>query len=190
LRDKYQSIVAVAPPPTGGEPATPPPVTSKQPGAADESGPFYRREAPAYDPFLTTAVPPASDHTVEMVDGVYHVFEPGASDVPMLSVPNVAQFYVDYFALRGIVNSGPVKTFAYKRLQILEERFSLHVMLNGHKEGQEQKSVPHRDFYNVRKVDTHVHLAAAMNQVRVRGRARARAWERDRVRLGIVLGLG
>lgn len=24
--------------------------------------------------------------------------------------------------------------------------------------------VPHRDFYNVRKVDTHVHLSSAMNQ--------------------------
>mmetsp|Transcript_96702 Transcript_96702/g.276085 ORF Transcript_96702/g.276085 Transcript_96702/m.276085 type:complete len:373 (+) Transcript_96702:688-1806(+) len=29
---------------------------------------------------------------------------------------------------------------------------------------QEQKSVPHRDFYNVRKVDTHVHHSACMNQ--------------------------
>mmetsp|Transcript_96705 Transcript_96705/g.276096 ORF Transcript_96705/g.276096 Transcript_96705/m.276096 type:complete len:191 (+) Transcript_96705:351-923(+) len=135
LRDKYQSIVAVAPPPPGGEPATPPPTASRQPGEAEESEPFYRREAPSYDPFLSTAVPTASEHIVEMVDGVYHVFEPGAS-APMLSVPNVAQFYVDYFALRGIVNSGPVKTFAYRRLQILEERFSLHVMLNGHKEGQ------------------------------------------------------
>ena len=31
-------------------------------------------------------------------------------------------------------------------------------------EAAEQRAVPHRDFYNVRKVDTHVHLAAAMNQ--------------------------
>jgi AMP deaminase len=28
----------------------------------------------------------------------------------------------------------------------------------------EQKQVPHRDFYNVRKVDTHVHLSSCMNQ--------------------------
>jgi AMP deaminase len=27
-----------------------------------------------------------------------------------------------------------------------------------------QKSAPHRDFYNVRKVDTHVHHSACMNQ--------------------------
>ena len=28
----------------------------------------------------------------------------------------------------------------------------------------EQKAVRHRDFYNVRKVDTHVHLSSCMNQ--------------------------
>ncbi|RYY37230.1 hypothetical protein EON62_01260 [archaeon] len=28
----------------------------------------------------------------------------------------------------------------------------------------ESKAVPHRDFYNVRKVDTHVHHSACMNQ--------------------------
>ena len=28
-------------------------------------------------------------------------------------------------------------------------------------ETEEQRSVPHRDFYNVRKVDTHVHVRAA-----------------------------
>lgn len=27
-----------------------------------------------------------------------------------------------------------------------------------------QKAVPHRDFYNIRKVDTHVHAASCMNQ--------------------------
>ena len=26
-----------------------------------------------------------------------------------------------------------------------------------------QKEVPHRDFYNVRKVDTHIHAASSMN---------------------------
>ena len=27
------------------------------------------------------------------------------------------------------------------------------------------KQVPHRDFYNIRKVDTHVHHSSCMNQV-------------------------
>ena len=62
-------------------------------------------------------------------------------------------------------------------------------MDNGHHESAEQRACPHRDFYNIRKVDTHVHLSAAMNQVRVRVRARAwvraRARDRDSVRVGL-----
>jgi AMP deaminase len=37
-------------------------------------------------------------------------------------------------------------------------------MLNEVKEISQQKAVPHRDFYNVRKVDTHIHGASCMNQ--------------------------
>jgi len=37
-------------------------------------------------------------------------------------------------------------------------------MLNEYKEITQQKTVPHRDFYNVRKVDTHIHAASCMNQ--------------------------
>lgn len=44
------------------------------------------------------------------------------------------------------------KTFSYRRLRYLESRFQLHVMLNEMKEVKAQRMVPHRDFYNVRKV--------------------------------------
>jgi len=46
----------------------------------------------------------------------------------------------------------------------LFQKFNLHLMLNADKEFLAQKSAPHRDFYNVRKVDTHVHHSACMNQ--------------------------
>jgi AMP deaminase len=36
-------------------------------------------------------------------------------------------------------------------------------MLNGETEQTEMMAIPHRDFYNVHKVDTHVHHSAAMN---------------------------
>jgi len=36
--------------------------------------------------------------------------------------------------------------------------------LNEIRELSAQKAVPHRDFYNVRKVDTHIHAASSMNQ--------------------------
>lgn len=48
--------------------------------------------------------------------------------------------------------TGPVKSLCFKRMQLLEARFNLHVLLNLEAELAAQKSVPHRDFYNVRKV--------------------------------------
>ena len=53
-----------------------------------------------------------------------------------------------------MVHAGPVSSYAYKRLELLAARFSLHILLNDTRELDAQKSVPHRDFYNVRKVDT------------------------------------
>lgn len=47
---------------------------------------------------------------------------------------------------------------------MLSAKFHLHELLNGGRELDAQKSVPHRDFYNVRKVDTHVHHSACMVQ--------------------------
>lgn len=43
-------------------------------------------------------------------------------------------------------------------------KFQLHVLLNELRELASQKAVPHRDFYNIRKVDTHIHAASCMNQ--------------------------
>lgn len=45
-----------------------------------------------------------------------------------------------------------MKTVAYRRLELLQARFHLHRQLNADKERGEEKSNPHRDFYNVRKV--------------------------------------
>ena len=44
------------------------------------------------------------------------------------------------------------------------QKFRLHLLVKGDSEFLLQKSAPHRDFYNVRKVDTHVHHSACMNQ--------------------------
>lgn len=38
------------------------------------------------------------------------------------------------------------------------------MLVNADKEFLAQKSAPHRDFYNIRKVDTHIHHSACMNQ--------------------------
>ena len=83
-----------------------------------------------------------------------------AEDADKTPLPTLADFARALDELRKIAASGPVKSFSFKRLAVLEQRFNLHVLLNGWRELAAQKSVPHRDFYNVRKVDTHVHHSA------------------------------
>lgn len=63
-----------------------------------------------------------------------------------------------------MIADGPLKSFCYRRLSYLYSKFQLHVLLNELRELASQKAVPHRDFYNIRKVDTHIHAASCMNQ--------------------------
>ena len=50
------------------------------------------------------------------------------------------------------------------RLKLLQSKFNLHLMCNSERELIHQKFKKTKDFYNVFKIDNHVHLAAAMNQ--------------------------
>jgi len=56
-----------------------------------------------------------------------------------------------------------ILTLAYVHSCVCQ-KFNLHLMVNTDRELLAQKAAPHRDFYNVRKVDTHVHHSACMNQ--------------------------
>lgn len=99
--------------------------------------------------------------------GVYQVCETSKSvdlDTPILHIPTIREFYMDLEAILSASSDGSSKSYAYRRLQYLEGKFSLYVLLNEYQEMADSKKVPHRDFYNVRKVDTHVHHSACMNQ--------------------------
>lgn len=73
-------------------------------------------------------------------------------------------FFTNLHRLMLIVTNGPCKTLSYRRLKLLESRYEIHMMLNSDLELQQQKAVPHRDFYNIRKIDNHIHHSACMNQ--------------------------
>ena len=100
-------------------------------------------------------------------NGVYQVYETSESlkiEAPILSIPSIREFYMDLDSVLTISSDGPSKSFAFRRLQYLEGKFNLYVLLNEYQEMADSKKGPHRDFYNVRKVDTHVHHSACMNQ--------------------------
>ena len=98
--------------------------------------------------------------------GVYQVYETvnKLDQTPILAIPSIREFYMDLDSILTISSDGPSKSFAFRRLQYLEGKFNLYVLLNEYQEIADSKRVPHRDFYNVRKVDTHVHHSACMNQ--------------------------
>jgi AMP deaminase len=106
---------------------------------------------------------PASPGPGRLQDG-----EPGAEGATALppsyfDVPSVGEVYRDVERIEAIRSAGPVHSHSYARLQLLEVQFNLHEMLNSEAEMQEIGANPHRDFYNVRKVDTHIHHSAAAN---------------------------
>ena len=100
-------------------------------------------------------------------NGVYQVYENDQSeeaDSPIVNVPTIKEYYLDLEYIASVSSDGPSKSFAFRRLQYLEGKFNLYTLLNEYQETADSKKVPHRDFYNVRKVDTHVHHSACMNQ--------------------------
>lgn len=67
--------------------------------------------------------------------------------------PDLATFVGDMNLLCSMIADGPLKSFCYRRLSYLSSKFQLHVLLNELRELASQKAVPHRDFYNIRKVN-------------------------------------
>ncbi|KAF5773705.1 putative AMP deaminase [Helianthus annuus] len=105
-----------------------------------------------------------SNHYFQMEDGVVHVYAHKDSKEKLFPVADATTFFTDLHHILKIIAAGNTRTVCHHRLGLLEQKFNLHLMLNADKEFLAQKSAPHRDFYNVRKVDTHVHHSACMNQ--------------------------
>ena len=112
-------------------------------------------------------LPEEAEMRFKLEDGVYQVYETTKSvelDAPIVSIPTIREFYTDLDLILSLSSDGPTKSFSFRRLQYLEGKFNLYFLLNEYQETADTKRVPHRDFYNVRKVDTHVHHSSCMNQ--------------------------
>lgn len=99
-------------------------------------------------------------------NGVYQVYRSGEaleSQEPIVRVPTLREYFRDKDKFMDYSSDGPSKSYTFQQLNILDSKFNLHKMENGYQEHTDSKKVPHRDFYNVRKVDTHVHHSSCMN---------------------------
>jgi AMP deaminase len=105
---------------------------------------------------------------MKIVDGVAQVYR-SSEDMEKgkrleYNFPPIKAFIEDMVIMCRMITDGPLKSFCYRRLTYLSSKFNLHTLLNEIRELASQKAVKHRDFYNIRKVDTHVHAASCMNQ--------------------------
>lgn len=90
--------------------------------------------------------------------GVFEVFKDEACEESAgYTYTPFVEFIKDMQTMCVMIADGPLKSFCYRRLSYLYSKFQLHVLLNELRELASQKAVPHRDFYNIRKVDTHIH---------------------------------
>ncbi|CAD8175933.1 unnamed protein product [Paramecium pentaurelia] len=78
-------------------------------------------------------------------------------------VPTMLQFISDLINLMKCVGNNSIASFCYDRLKFLEQKFQMHEIFNHQNEQLDQKNIIRRDFYNVFKVDTHIHHSAAMS---------------------------
>ncbi|KAI7824759.1 hypothetical protein BC939DRAFT_449169 [Gamsiella multidivaricata] len=113
-------------------------------------------------------IPGLCDHVFEMDDcGIFQVYnskEDLAAKKPIIDVPKPKEYFKDLDFVLSVTSDGPTKSFAFRRLKYLESKWNMYILLNEYEELAEAKRVPHRDFYNVRKVDTHVHHSSCMTQ--------------------------
>ncbi|QSL64370.1 hypothetical protein MERGE_001671 [Pneumocystis wakefieldiae] len=83
---------------------------------------------------------------------------------PILAVPTIHEFYEDLKEICTVINDESIKEFAYERLKKLENEWEKYITSYEKEEIIRIKQIPHRDFYNVRKVDTHIHHDATATQ--------------------------
>ncbi|KAI0301191.1 AMP deaminase [Multifurca ochricompacta] len=117
--------------------------------------------------FSLLEIPGAHEWEFEVDDkGIYQVYHDVSAEdkKPIFDIPSIKEYFMDLDFVLGVISDGPAKSFAFRRLQYLRGKFSMYSLLNEFQEMTEMKRVPHRDFYNVRKVDTHVHHSSSMNQ--------------------------
>ena len=126
------------------------------------------------DPFTERAAPPADRDSGTVTDGDSYAFTIGRSGVAELTrngvpvtewaPPSLAAFSSGLVWLyQDVCNGKSERTFAHKRLQMLEKNFIYYQEMNWSYEAEEIR-FSRSDFRNVVKVDTHIHAASAFTR--------------------------
>lgn len=117
-----------------------------------------------WDPYAVS--PPPEDVTIEvsMERGVFQGRDPFGQLVGDDAGIQVDEFCGDYVEMLKAMRDRDCISFCEPRLNELELKFDLHLHRNATREAQRQAEVSGRDWYQVRKVDTHIHHSACFTQ--------------------------
>eukprot|EP00668_Euglena_longa_P013849 GGOE01017797.1.p1 GENE.GGOE01017797.1~~GGOE01017797.1.p1 ORF type:complete len:1399 (-),score=483.25 GGOE01017797.1:145-4296(-) len=124
---------------------------------------------PPTAPWVARNHPPErlpKEFTCQLVNGVMRGYD--KHNVPVTGrVPSFAEFTKDWLEFQRVIDDVDVKTLAFWRLLMLERKFDVYKAINGADEEEFAEAGEHRDFYQTHKVDTHIHMAAAMTGKRL-----------------------
>ncbi|CRG95019.1 AMP deaminase, putative [Plasmodium gallinaceum] len=138
----------------------------------------FESAEPIYNPYNVTILKKCNAF-INFVDGIFFVhWDPDIDQGPISkeecnesnklkghkSIKSTEEYLSSIQLIMVAVQDPACKSFCYQRLKYLEQKFDFHIMFNGSLELGEAKNIKHRDFYNIRKVDTHVHHSACMQQ--------------------------
>lgn len=69
---------------------------------------------------------------------------------PIFEVPTIREYFMDLEFVLSLISDGPAKSFAYRRLQYLSGKFTMHTLLNEFQEMTDMKvrlcSLPLQDL--------------------------------------------
>ncbi|KAI9268892.1 hypothetical protein BDA99DRAFT_502916 [Phascolomyces articulosus] len=119
--------------------------------------------------FDACEIPGNHDYTFGMgTEGFYNVYQSKKDqldDNPLYNVPGRKEFLEDLNIILETVSDRPTQSLTLKRLQYLESKWKMYILVNEFQELVDSKCMPYRDFYNVYKVDTHIHHDSSMTQM-------------------------
>ncbi|KAI7846983.1 hypothetical protein BDC45DRAFT_38185 [Circinella umbellata] len=114
-------------------------------------------------------IPGDHEYTFGMgTEGVYQVYQTKKDEFEEHALYNVSsrkEFLQDLDVILSAVSDRPTQSLSLRRLQYLEGKWKMYKLVNEYEELVDSKRTPHRDFYNVRKVDTHIHQDSSMTQM-------------------------
>eukprot|EP00009_Paramoeba_aestuarina_P002103 CAMPEP_0201515136 /NCGR_PEP_ID=MMETSP0161_2-20130828/6791_1 /ASSEMBLY_ACC=CAM_ASM_000251 /TAXON_ID=180227 /ORGANISM="Neoparamoeba aestuarina, Strain SoJaBio B1-5/56/2" /LENGTH=197 /DNA_ID=CAMNT_0047911879 /DNA_START=81 /DNA_END=671 /DNA_ORIENTATION=- len=73
-------------------------------------------------------------YSCEFVDGVLRFKNSKGDLMKDCLVHSAEDFQKDYAVILSVASSGPVRTFSYERLEVMESKFEAHEILNRHRE--------------------------------------------------------